>query len=1616
MAAAAVLLAQSAFAASFTVTNVFDFGSGSLRQAITDANAAGAGPHTITFDASTFSVDNSGLIFLGGPLPDVDCDLTITGNGAKATTVSPAYTGRAFRILAGRTVTISGLWIRDGYLQGAYGVNGTAVAGPTAGASALGGAIYNSGSLTVSECFFSANRVTGGNGGSGFGNKSQNGGAGGAAMGGVIYSDGTALNIVGSTFTENSANGGSGGQGADFQATGGGSGSGGAAGVVKGGAVCVQAGTASIVRSTFYVANIATGGSGGNGGSSNLVGGRNPGGGGGDVEGGVIYAAVPITVTSCSVGGHYSTPGPGGFGVNGREASGVVRGGGLRATGTITLGNSIVAMNFVLDFFTGVSSPSDVSGTFISADFNLIGAVDANATGLTGAADQTGTLGAPLDPKFDNSSLQDNGGPVKTVRIVRGSPAADKGKDIGGAGVDGRGAGFPRPLNLPDTNFPNATGGDGSDIGAYESQTVPNSRPIPTGGSLIFGETGVALSGPGLSCSDNDNDPLIYRVTTGTLPQGLTLNSDGTVTGTTTTVGVTELKFAVNDGIEDSVEAGFTVYIAETKSLTVTTTSDVADDYDGQTSLREAITYAQTLTGQPVITFAPSLATGPISIPLNNRIVTAGSFTITGPASGVTLKGKTNVALFRISGGTVNLTNINLVDGDAEGSSGGGGALDIDGAEVTLTSCTIARCGASTGVPVAGGAIQLRDGSLTAVSCTLVDNFMLVNGGLAGTIYQSGGTMTLQNCTIARNLTSGATGGIVLAGGTCSIGNSIVALNTGIAAPNISGTFTSLGFNLIDDPTGAIYTATTGDQANVDPKIGFLADNGGTGPSLALKFGSPAIDAGKAMGGTAVDQRGLDRLVDLSGVANATDGDGTDIGAYEVQGTSPDIAITVDGSSELSNGGSTVSYAITDIGDVLARDFTVENIGGLDLTFSGTPRIALGGADAGDFTVLTTVPVKLAAGQSQPVSIAFTPRSAGAKTATVTIASNDPDEGAFTFTVTGTTQDTKTVEPEFVKPLSGGKLAPQAAITYRLPEAALAGSIVFTFDDGTTQTPFTVGDSALETAGTHTAIFDTAAASLPLGTYSITLAYQDAAAHPVASETITGVRLRSGDPVTSKVVASGSAAPNANANPDLPGDAKIATFNTPATDDAGNLAFLASWTSVIGPVKKGSGLFLNDKCLAVVGGDASAIAGTGAKWKSFTDPVVSDGHAVTIAALTGTAKTSASIIVGNLTGAALEKIAQTGDVAPSAGGAKFKAFKAVTIQPLARVAYLAQLVPDPKTTPKTTAANDTGLWYYEPSNPLFVVRKGDTVGGKTIKTLVSFLPGNTSPGSGRGVLVNSTISGDPVVTALALFTDKTQGIISQNIDDGPPSVLLSLSGDAATGTTTGATFKSYGVPARSATEAAAFLGTLNIGAGVTKADASGIFAGPDGTGKFASVVRVGADATAAGIGAKFSLLKDPVLNNDGAIAFPATVKGVKGLGAQTLWWQPAGGTLTLLAQGGATAGDLTGAQWKAFTSLAIAGGDRGPIFVATLVPNKTNVTAASATGVWATDFANQPRVLFRTGIPDAIVAGKTLKSFTLLKASVGSTGVTRSYNDNTEVVWLATFTDKTTAIVTTEVP
>jgi hypothetical protein len=107
-----------------------------------------------------------------------------------------------------------------------------------------------------------------------------------------------------------------------------------------------------------------------------------------------------------------------------------------------------------------------LNGTLTSQGFNLIGNSSGSTITPAQSTDQIGTPSLPIDPKL--GPLQDNGGPTFTQALLSESTAIDGGQSSGSK-TDQRG--FTRPVDFP--GIPNATGGDGSDIGAFEVQTLP---------------------------------------------------------------------------------------------------------------------------------------------------------------------------------------------------------------------------------------------------------------------------------------------------------------------------------------------------------------------------------------------------------------------------------------------------------------------------------------------------------------------------------------------------------------------------------------------------------------------------------------------------------------------------------------------------------------------------------------------------------------------------------------------------------------------------------------------------------------------------------------------------------------------------------------------------------------------------------------------------------------------------------------------------------------------------------------------------------------------------------------------------------------------------------------
>lgn len=483
------------------------------------------------------------------------------------------------------------------------------------------------------------------------------------------------------------------------------------------------------------------------------------------------------------------------------------------------------------------------------------------------------------------------------------------------------------------------------------------------------------------------------------------------------------------------------------------------------------------------------------------------------------------------------------------------------------------------------------------------------------------------------------------------------------------------------------------------------------------------------------------------------------------------------------------------------------------------------------------------------------------------------------------------------------------------------------------------------------------------------------------------------------VLEKGDPAPGAGLTDGPPADALLATFTAPALDDDGNVAFTAGWTSVAGPVKKGTGLFTANRCVATIGGPVNGVAG--AVFTAFSSPLISANHVVFLGTLKGVPSGTNKAVMSDL-GGSLGSVARLGDLAPDTGGMKFKAFDALAIDG-AVVGFLGKV-----TGP---SAEDVGLWAQDGTHPLtLLLRENQTVAGRTIKTLVSFKVGNGSPGQGRGWI--SAGANGAQAFALVTFTDKTTGLVQAGIDG--TKTLLSVTGLTGPGLPdiADASFTSYSVPSVTPDGHTAFLGTLKTGAGgVTSKNARGIVADLGGA-NLVPLARLG--ETAGATGGTYSAFKDPVLAADGGLAFAATLTGPpKGNERNTVWFFPLNGGLMLLAQGAKPPPGLDpAAQWKTFTSLGIPNG-QGPTFIATLLAGKGGVKSTNSTGVWRSDAAGNVYLAFCTG---DLIEDKTVKSFLLMNALPGLLGSTRSFNSAGQIAWLATFVEKSTGIVLSTPP
>ncbi|HNR46293.1 MAG TPA: Ig-like domain-containing protein [Anaerolineaceae bacterium] len=217
---------------------------------------------------------------------------------------------------------------------------------------------------------------------------------------------------------------------------------------------------------------------------------------------------------------------------------------------------------------------------------------------------------------------------------------------------------------------------------------------------------------------------------------------------------------------------------------------------------------------------------------------------------------------------------------DSNISSRGGG-IASNGADVIITirNSSITN-NSSDGT---GGGIDTYYGTISLIESTISNNSAATRG--SGLLLGDESVLKVSNSTISGN-------GLVIRGN-AEISHSTIdnpgneginlevmgaaSLRNTILAANCSNNITSLGYNLISDPTNCALVPVTGDVVGLDPMLAVLANYGGNTNTHALLSNSPAIDAG-----VCTDIGDVNILTDQRGASRH---EACDIGAYEYAGT-----------------------------------------------------------------------------------------------------------------------------------------------------------------------------------------------------------------------------------------------------------------------------------------------------------------------------------------------------------------------------------------------------------------------------------------------------------------------------------------------------------------------------------------------------------------------------------------------------------------------------------------------------------------------------------------------------------------------------------------------------------
>jgi uncharacterized delta-60 repeat protein/CSLREA domain-containing protein len=401
-------------------------------------------------------------------------------------------------------------------------------------------------------------------------------------------------------------------------------------------------------------------------------------------------------------------------------------------------------------------------------------------------------------------------------------------------------------------------------------------------------------------------------------------------------------------------------------TFTVNTLGDTVDDNPAVTSLREAITAANSQAGDDIINFG---VTGTINL-TGALPDLASNIQIHGPgAASLTVRRDTggDYRIFTIAGGTiVGIDGLTISNGFEP--SGYGGGIYNNGGTLTVSNSTLSGNSASNvNQYTAGGGIYNNGGLLTVSNSTLSGNSANYGGGIGNS-----GSMTISNSSLSGNIAKlviynvfyHTSGGGIYNVGTLTVGDCI-----------LSGNSSYLGGGISNDGGTLTVSNTTlaGNSTRVVADEGYSESQGGAGiynHGGTLTVSNSTLSGNSAYGDRSTEGGGILNIAGTLTVTNSTlagnsatngndiAGSGTMVIRNSIVASGGDIDASFTGSNNLfgsvdlgplqNNGGPTPTQALLDGRAIDAGNNDLVPAG-VTTDQRGLPRFFSGTVDIGAF-------------------------------------------------------------------------------------------------------------------------------------------------------------------------------------------------------------------------------------------------------------------------------------------------------------------------------------------------------------------------------------------------------------------------------------------------------------------------------------------------------------------------------------------------------------------------------------------------------------------------------------------------------------------------------------------